>query len=109
MSECDLPGRLGKYGGHHVSVKRIALTEPDLNGLPSFPANDKKKDPRHRWFVQNFGQRCWELDAMDPNDLRECVETAIMDLIEPEAWNRCVVVNKAEQDSLRSILDQWVV
>ena len=46
-----------------------------MNGLPSFPATDKRKDPRYKWFVRNYGKRCWELDAMDPNDLRACVET----------------------------------
>jgi hypothetical protein len=44
---------------------------------------------------------------MDPNDLRDCVEGAIFDLIEPEAWERCEVVNKAEQESLRTILGKW--
>jgi hypothetical protein len=28
-------------------------------------------------------------------------------LIEPEAWRRCKIVNEAEQESLRTILDQW--
>jgi hypothetical protein len=107
MSECDLPGRLRKYGGDHVVVKRIALTRPDLSGLPSFPAADKKKDPRYGWFVQNHGHRCWELDAMDPNDLRSSVESHITNLIEPEAWERCDHINKAEQESLRTVLNGW--
>ena len=34
---------------------------------------------------------------MDPNDLRDCVEQEIKELIEPVAWERCEVVNKAEQ------------
>jgi len=44
---------------------------------------------------------------MDPNDLRDSVETAIMDLIEPVAWKRCEVVNKAEQESLKTVLGKW--
>ena len=77
MSEDDLPERLAKYGGDHVTLKRIALTRKQADGLPSFPATDKSKDPRYKWFVRNYGDRCWELDAMDPNDLRDCVEEAI--------------------------------
>ena len=79
MSEEDLPGRLSKYGGDHVTLKRIALTREHVRGLPSFPVADKKKDPRYNWFVTNYGGRCWELDAMDPNDLRDCVEKAIVE------------------------------
>ena len=42
---------------------------------------------------------------MDPNDLRDCVEREIKALIEPVAWERCEVVNKAEQESLRTVLE----
>jgi hypothetical protein len=48
MSEEDLPKRMEKYGGDHVIIKRIALVKDDLDGLPSFPASDKSKDPRHK-------------------------------------------------------------
>jgi hypothetical protein len=107
MSQEDLPARFTKYGGDHIKLTRIALTVEQLEGLPSFPAADKKKDPRYKWFVANHGRHCWELDAMDPNDLRDCVEQEIRGLIEPTAWQRCETVNRAEQQSLRTILDQW--
>jgi hypothetical protein len=107
MSEMDLPARLEKYEGDHVTLMRIALTVEQLDGLPSFAAATKSKDPRYKWFVANHGRDCWELDAMDPNDLRECVEQEIKDLIEPVAWERCEVVNAAEQESLRDILSNW--
>jgi hypothetical protein len=107
MSESDLPKRLSEYGGDHITLKRIALTRKQVRGLPSFPATDKKKDKRYSWFTSNFGDRCWELDAMDPNDLRDCVEEAIKELIEPEAWRRCEIVNQAEQESLQTILGEW--
>jgi hypothetical protein len=107
MSERDLPDRLARYGGDHISLQRIALTKDQLAGLPSFPAADKKDDKRFGWFVKNFGERCWELDALDPNDLRDRVEQEILSLIEPVAWKRCSVVNAAEQESLRTVLGSW--
>jgi hypothetical protein len=107
MSEHDLPDRLAKYGGDHVSLKRIALRREHTADLPSFPASDKKDDTRHKWFVRDFGDRCWELDALDPNDLRRLVEEGIRNEIEPISWERCAVVEKAEQESLRGVLDSW--
>lgn len=107
MSEVDLPKRISEYGGDHVKLRRIALTRKQVRGLPSFPATDKRKDPRYEWFRANHGDRCWELDAMDPNDLRACVEREIKKLIEPTAWERCEVVNRAERASLQHVLDQW--
>lgn len=107
MSEHDLPDRLKNYGGEHVDLVRIALRREQLEGLPSFPASDKHKDPRYKWFVGRFGDRCWELDALDPNDLRVLVRAAIRDQIEPTAWNRCADVEIAERESLRTVLDSW--
>jgi hypothetical protein len=107
MSEADLPARFAKYDGDHIKLQRIALTRRQVSGLPSFPASDKRKDPRYRWFTSNYRNRCWELDAMDPNDLRDCVEVAIRGLIEPAAWARCEAINEAEQESLQHVLDNW--
>jgi hypothetical protein len=107
MSETDLPKRLKEYSGDHVEVRRIALTKEQLRNLPSFPASEKEGDPRYRWFVSNHGETCWELDAMDPNVLRECVEQSIKDLIEPEAWARCDRQNRAERSSLRFVMERW--
>jgi hypothetical protein len=36
-----------------------------------------------------------------------CVRREIEKLIEPIAWKRCETVNKAEQASLRTVLDGW--
>jgi hypothetical protein len=107
MSEVDLPNRFAKYGGDHIKLKRIALTRPQVRGLPSFPASDKMKDTRYNWFVANYGHSCWELDAMDPRDLRNLVEAEIKQLIEPTAWARCERVYAAEYTSLQNILKGW--
>jgi len=107
MSKEDLPARLSDYDGDHIELRRVALTREHVNGLPSFPVTDKRKDPRYKWFRANYGDRCWELDAMDPNDLRDCVEAATKELIEPVAWKRCEIVNQAEQESLKTILEKW--
>lgn len=60
MSEHDLPDRFDKYGGDHIELRRIALAFKHLTRLPSFPAKDKRKDPRYKWFRSNYGARCLE-------------------------------------------------
>jgi hypothetical protein len=107
MSEVDLPARFERYGGDHVELKRIALLPEHLLDLPSFPATDKKKDTRYGWFVRRYGSRCWELDALDPNVLREMVDAAILEHIEPVAWERCRVTEKAERESIQDGVGKW--
>ena len=75
--------------------------------LPSFPATDKHKDTRFKWFTENFGDRCWEIDALDPNVLRACVEQGIKALIDWDEWKRCEAVNLAERESLQEVMTKW--
>ena len=107
MSERDLPNRMEKYEGDHVEIRRVALVEDQLDGLPSFPASDKSDDTRYPWFVENYGDECWELDALDPNVLRGLLSMEIKSLIEPTAWARCEAVNLAERNSLCEVLTRW--
>jgi hypothetical protein len=109
MSEVDLPERLARYGGE-IEVRRIALTHEDLGGLQGFDLESKKGDPRFRWYRDTFGHdgQCWELDAMDPNQLRDRVKAKILDFIEPNAWHRCVATELAQQESLANVLDNWM-
>jgi hypothetical protein len=106
MSEADLPGRLDEYGAR-VDLVRIALTEEDTPTLPSFAAATKARDPRYRWFVNRYGPLCWELDALSPAILRDVVEGAILMHLNRTAWDRAGVAERAECESLSSILNAW--
>jgi len=107
MSVVDLPERLARYCGS-VQLKRIALVKRDLTAaLPSFPASEKRKDPRYQWFVKNYGNHCWELDAMNPNDLRDRVRREIIKHIDPVLWNRAREVEAAEVQSMQDFHKAW--
>jgi hypothetical protein len=107
MSEVDLPGRVERYSGV-VDVTRIALTAADCtDALPSFSVETKSRDPRYAWFKRNYGDRCWELDAMNPNALRERLHSEITRRIDAEAWEHCQKVEAAERESLTRYIDAW--
>lgn len=108
MSDVDLPRRIERYGGE-ITVTRLALTEDDLPGLPSFAAETKRGDPRHRWFTERYGDLCVELDAMDPRELRDRVEDAILDRLDLDAWERAEALEQVEIASLHDVLDAWPV
>lgn len=103
MSEIDIPTRLARYGGR-ADFQRIAITEGDTRaGLPYFDASTKKGDSRHKWFVERHGSKCWELDAMAPNDLRQRVEEFIVGHLDLDLWNRAREVEAAEIESMQTI------
>lgn len=74
---------------------------------PPLAADDKRGDPRYRWYVDRYGHRCFELDALDPNVLRTRVEDALRDEIDPVAWDRCKAVEEAEHRSLVEVMSSW--
>jgi hypothetical protein len=102
MSMVDLPDRTERYGGE-VAINRIALIQSDLSRLPYFDAETKRGDPRYNWFTSNFGEHCWELDAMPPNILRSRVHEEILSLLDVDAWDQMQMVEDAERASIEKI------
>ena len=108
MSEIDLVNRLDRYGANAV-VRRIALDQDDIatRNLPYFAAASKRKDPRYKWFVERYGAKCWELDALSPVILRDRVETEITAALDTDTWNHSIKIESAERESMTGILTAW--
>ena len=101
MSEEDLPARLAKYDGDHVTLKRIALTRPHGTRPAVVPGVRQEERPA----LQVVRRQLWASTAGNSTRwTRTICATAsrrqISKLIEPVAWQRCEVVNKAEQEEL---------
>lgn len=109
MSAEDLPRRMREYGAEPDEFIRLALQTSDIRDpkLPSFSVSDKRRDPRYRWFIERYGHRCWELDALSPVVLRDRLERAIGAEIDWAAWRRCEVAEAAEIASLKTVLTAW--
>lgn len=102
----DLPKRLFRYGAN-ATIHRLAVTADDGRDLPSFDAASKVNDARYKWYMERFGPRCWELDALPPPVLRDRVAEAINGLLDVDAWNHAVVVEDAEIESMAQFMRQY--
>lgn len=107
MSEVDIPIRIERYQGE-IELRRIALTEDDTKtDLPHFDAATKSGDSRYRWFVDRYGHRCWELDALSPVTLRQRVEGSILEMLNTDAWNHSLSIERVEVESMRQFGAHW--
>ena len=109
MSELDLPDRLQRYGGN-VELVRVAIARQDTNskaGVPHFSAHDKERDPRYWWFLNHYGERCHELDALNPVILRSRIENEIKMRLDLDAWNHAIQIEAAEIDSMNHLMKHW--
>ena len=109
MSDVDLPTRLARYGGR-ATIIRLALDDRDVgvdSPFPWFPVGYKIGDARYQGFVDRFGQRCWEVDALPPPTLRERLDKAIAGVLDMDAWKHAVRIESAETESMKSIMGHF--
>lgn len=106
MSEVDLPSRLDRYGSYW-DFQRIAVLPEDTEHLPHFDVDTKSGDMRYDWFVENYGRKCWELDAIDPNDLRQRVREQIETRLNLPVWEHAKHIEAAEVESMHRFHRAW--
>ena len=108
MSDLDLGERLERYNGV-AYIERVAVTEEQIEDheLMTFSANEKKADARHPWFVEHHGETCCELDALNPNTLRQLVEDAILWHLDQDAWNQAGSTEEAEATSIGDFIRSY--
>lgn len=82
----DLANRLLRYTERNVEVKRIALTINQVKEYKLIPNPTKTADPRTAAYVEEFGNECWELDAIEPAELQKIVVRNIRAHVDADAW-----------------------
>ena len=108
MSDIDLDKRIDRYDGA-AFIQRVAVTEEQItqHRLLTFPAREKTADVRHAWFVKEYGETCCELDALNPNVLRQLVEDAILTHLDQDLWDRAEEIQEVEMTSISDFIRSW--
>lgn len=84
-------------------IQPIALTWEQIQ-LYNPPINPVKiKDPRAAWYIQKFGEYCWEVDALTPQVFHETIDTAILALIDMDKFNAVLNQEKVDKAELRKL------
>lgn len=65
------------FSGGSVNVERIALNMDQIEELSPPPNPVKQTDSRAGGYTENYGDECWELDALDPAYLNNIISEAI--------------------------------
>ncbi len=66
-----------------------------------------EKAEREAMGAEQYGNRCYELDAMNPNGLRERVAEQIETYLDLPAWERSKDVEQAEVASMQEFHSAW--
>jgi hypothetical protein len=100
----DIEARLNEFGVDDLEVISPALTMEQIRRyrLPENPA--KITDPRAKQYIEMYGNKSWELDALEPPVLVKIVEDAILDYLDLEAFDEMKDKEKMDKKKLYQII-----
>ncbi len=104
----DNADRLEMFAGTPVSVQRLALNMDQVDALKPPPNPAKLSDSRAAGYVERFGYKSWELDALDPRYIRDLISDAVNLIRDPEVWGRSLAQEVNERERLQELAKTFV-
>jgi len=101
----DLARRLNEYGEGNVRIIRPALTFEQVQAMGLAPNPTKKADSRTPAYAAQYGDQCWELDAMLPDELQRIIKEAISTHIDAERWQRTLDRIERERKAITTVIE----
>lgn len=102
MSE-DILKRLTMFMGADLAVLRIALNWDQIEKFNPPPNPAKQTDSRYEAYVQRFGDKCWELDALEPDVLVRLIRETVLSLRDEDAWEEAVQQENVHVATLKAM------
>jgi len=104
----DLQTRFRAYSSRQViQVKRIALTWDQVQEYNLIPNPTKITDSRAAGYMEKYGDECWELDAIEPDELVRLVQDAVEgEITDREAWEEAKQNEASEREELKDLFDE---
>ncbi len=105
----DLENRLQRYGPDmDITVKRIALTYEQVQQYRLAPNPVKMADTRTPAYIEQYGEECWELDAIPPDELMKIVREAVEKEIDHGVWSGTMARSEREKKQIEPKLEEMV-
>ena len=90
-----------------VHVLRVALNMPQIERLNPPPNPAKLTDSRAADYIDKYGDSSWELDALDPTELNDIIERAVMHYRDEEKWQASVDRESKGRRTLEAIHEDF--
>jgi len=94
------------FDQRNFSVERLALNMDQVKKYKPPPNPAKMTDSRFGGYVNKFGNKSWELDALDPSMIGKLIEKNIRSLINQRAWDATTERESAQVEKLREFVDE---
>lgn len=84
----------------NFNVIPVALNMDQIRKYNPPPNPAKITDPRAKWYIEKYGKKSWELDAIDALELREIAKNSVLKYTEMEKYE---VWKNKEQKAIKSL------
>ena len=90
-----------------ATIQRMALNMDQVRKYrpPSNPA--KITDSRAVGYIREYGEKSWELDALEPRVLEKLIDKEIESLVNERLFNNTTHAEQGVRETLRKAADHW--
>ena len=92
---------------HWFNLERVALNKDQVDQYNPPPNPTKLTDSRANSYLSEFGEECWELDALEPTVLTALIEEKVKALRDEEAWDESVATEQDHKEKLTACSNRW--
>lgn len=85
----------------------IGLTKKQINKFNPPPNPAKLDDPRAKWYVKEHGNISWEVDAIDPDVMKQIVEDNIIFNMDVSVFNSVIKREEKEVKLIKEIAEKY--
>ena len=101
----DIKDRLATFRIDNLIVNQITLTQQQIKKYNPPPNPAKENDPRAKWYIEEFGNVSWELDALKPQVLTTLLESEITKLLDLELYDEIILEENQEKEQLEKLVE----
>jgi len=84
----------------------LALNMQQIKQYSPPPNPAKITDPRAKWYIKEYGNKSWELDALEPRVLINIAEKGIKGFLDEEKYNYWITREREEKKALEDFGDK---
>ncbi len=97
----DIEDRLIEFGVRNITVIKLALTWEQIQEFEPPPNPVKLTDSRANSYQEKYGDECWEVDALPPNELQRIIREAFEAEIDEEEMEKVKAREQKGKEALR--------
>jgi hypothetical protein len=89
--------------GDYFEVRRIGLTIDQVKKYNPPPNPAKQTDSRFFGYIEKYGDKSWELDALSPEVINAIISKHVAEVVEKEEWSKRELLLRMQRGYLKNL------